>query len=363
MTDRLSRRRFFGVAAGGALLGTGAIKLSSSDYIDLQDEVFGNTNTENTIPQPQAVLPKALGKGSKVAITAPASGTSMGEVNRGAKFFRDMGCEVVVGKTIAERTFEFQYLSAPDRTRAAELMDYIKDPDVDCILCARGGYGILRILPYLDFRVIGQYPKIYLGFSDVTALINPIFSKTGIVSFHGPVASSSFNDFSMKSLKQTVFENGGFKPIVIKYPKVKTIVPGKARGRLVGGNLSVLTSLLGTPYEFDTRGAILFLEETFTEPYIIDRMITQLWVSGKLQACNAIAIGNFDGLDARRSFYPGRSYTIREVIEMRLKQLKLPAVMNLPFGHIKDNVTLPIGAEAELDADNATLTILQKPTL
>jgi muramoyltetrapeptide carboxypeptidase len=358
----LSRRKFIGFAAGTAAFGAGALRQNASDYHDLQDKAFADKlPTVPLLNEKKIILPKALAKGSKIAITAPASGTSMGEVNRGAKYFRNMGCEVVIGKTIAERTWEFQYLSAPDKTRAAELMEYITDPTVNCILCARGGYGVLRILPYLDFRVIGEYPKIYIGFSDITALINSIYARTGIVAFHGPVASSSFNEFSGKALQKILFVDGEFIPVKISNPKAKTVVPGKATGRLVGGNLSLVTSLLGSPFDVDTTGCILLLEETFTEPYIIDRMITQLWIAGKLQVCSGIAIGNFEGLDAKRNFYPGRSYTIREVLEMRLRQLKLPSVMGLPFGHVKDNVTLPIGAMAELDADKKTLTILEKP--
>lgn len=355
-----SRRKFIGIAAGTALFGTGALKQNAGATHDsLNDTPDGDLSV--TIPATSIILPKALAKGSKIAITAPASSTSLGEVSRGAKFFREMGCEVVIGKTIAERTFEFQYLSAPDKTRAAELMEYIADPTVNCILCARGGYGVLRILPYLDFRVIAENPKIYIGYSDITALINAIYAKTGIVAFHGPVASSFYNEFSRKALQRVIFAEGEYKPVQITNPRAETVVPGKASGRLVGGNLSLMASLLGTPYDVDTAGCILLLEDSFTEPYIIDRMITQLWLAGKLAACSGIAAGNFQGIDARRSFYPGRSYTIREVLQMRLRELELPSVIDLPFGHSKDNVTLPIGALAELDADKKTLTITERP--
>lgn len=349
-----------GLAGGAAFLGAGALWQNAEGFIDPQDEAFGG-RLPLTAVEKKIILPKALAKGSKVAITAPASGTSLGEVSRGAKFFRDMGCEVVIGKTISERTFEFQYLSAPDKSRAAELMEFIADPTVNCILCARGGYGVLRMLPYLDFRVIAEFTKIYIGYSDITALINAIYAKTGILTFHGPVASSFYNEFSRKSLRNVIFENAKFEPIQISNKRAETVVPGIAAGRLTGGNLSLMASLLGTPYDVDTAGSIMLLEDSFTEPYIIDRMITQLWLAGKLQSCSGIAIGNFQGMDAKRSFYPGRSYTIREVLQMRLKQLKLPAVIDLPFGHSKDNVTLPIGAMAELDAGKKTLTILEKP--
>ncbi len=360
MNGFFSRRKFLGLAGGAAIAGIAAAKQGGGGSHG-SDDSPAEINKPDISADKNAKYPKALVKGSKVAITAPASGTSMGEVSRGAKFFREMGCEVVIGKTISERTFEFQYLSAPDESRAAELMEYITDPTVNCILCARGGYGVLRILPFLDFDMITQNPKIYIGYSDITALINSINAKTGIITFHGPVASSFYNEFSRKSIRGILFENPKFEPVSISNKKAETVVPGMARGRLAGGNLSLMVSLLGTPYDIDTRGCILLLEDSFTEPYIIDRMITQLWLAGKLQACSGIAIGNFQGIDARRSFYPGRSYTIREVLQMRLKQLNLPSVIDLPFGHSKDNVTLPIGAMAQLDTETKSLIILEKP--
>ncbi len=356
------RRKFLSFMAGTALLGSSVVKAAAGEYKDDQDNIFdpGNGNNEG-FDAIKPVIPAGLKEGSKVAITAPASGTSLGEVSRGAELFRSLGCEVIIGDTIMKRTWDYNYLSAPDEVRAAELTGFIKRKDIDCILCARGGYGVMRILPYLDFSVIRENPKIFLGYSDITALVNSVYLLTNTVSFHGPVASSIMNGFAEKYIKKILFADKNFKPVTIDYPGVKTLVPGRANGRLVGGNLSLVTGLLGTPYEIDTRGAVLFLEETFIEPYKIDRMLTQLWAAGKLQEAEGFALGNFEALDAKRNFYPGRSYTIREVLEMRFTQLNKPTVLGLPIGHIKDNAVIPIGINAELDAHKKTLTVLERP--
>lgn len=364
-----SRRKFLSTVLVLSATGGGfSYAANKNDKEDLQDKAFYKNENKDSLDIVRdtskefvfQILPKALRKGSKIAITAPASGTSLGEVSRGAKFFRSMNCEVEVGDTIKERTFKYQYFSAPDEARAEEFMEFIERKDIDCILCARGGYGSARILPYLDFATIRKNPKIIIGFSDITALLNAIYCETGIVTFHGPVASSSYNDFTKKHVKEILFDNEDFQPIKIVAPNADIINGGKASGRLSGGNLSIVSTSVGTPYEIDTNEAILFLEETFTEPYKIDRMLTQLWNAGKLQTCKAVALGNFEGLDSRRSFYPGRSYTIREVLTNRFKDMNIPVILGLPFGHVKKNATLPIGINAELNADQKYLKILEK---
>ena len=333
---------------------------------DKQDSLFNEQKAEvappeiiEEIPAPVNIVPRGLKEGSKIAITAPASGTSLGEVSRGAKFFKSMGCEVEIGDTIQNRTFEYQYLSNSDEKRAEELNSFISRDDIDCILCARGGYGVMRIMPFIDYDIIKQKPKIFLGFSDITALLIGIYIKTGLITYHGPVASSFYNDFTQQNIKSILFSGGNeFPEIDISQAEVYT--GGSATGKFSGGNLSLVVSTLGTPYEIDTKDSVFFLEETFTEPYKIDRMLTQLWAAGKFGDCNAVALGYFEGLDARRSFYPGRSFTIRQVLERRFRDFGKPVVRDLPFGHKKDNLTIPLGIQARLNTDEMKLMILEK---
>lgn len=305
-------------------------------------------------------IPQGLKKGSKVAITAPASSTSLGAIAGGIRFFKNIGCDVIIGDTIKNYNSFNRYFSAPDEVRANELMQFYQDENINCIIAARGGYGSLRILPLLDFETIRRKPKILIGFSDISALLNAVFIKTRTISFHGPVASSNFDNFTNENLKNSIIFNKDFNKLVNKFPSMNVINEGIAQGRLVGGNLTVISSTLGTEYEIETDGAILFLEEISEHPYKIDRMLTQLWLAEKLQKASGIIFGYFHSIDSRRNFYPGYSFTIRQVIESRVKPLGIPAVFGLPIGHnSKMLMTLPIGTMAELDTSNKTLSLLE----
>ena len=249
------------------------------------------------------------------------------------------------------------YLSAPDEKRATEFMEFIEDPTVDAVVCARGGYGVMRILPLLDFAAIRQAGKVIMGFSDITALLVAVNQMSGLVTFHGPVASSSFDTFTVQSLESVILRTQ--PPKAFQDQRLTTIQPGLAQGRLTGGNLAMVVSTLGTRYEIDTRDAILFLEEINEEPYRIDRMLTQLWLAGKLQTCKAIAFGNFE---AKGISITGPSFTLEHVFHERIAPLGVPAIYGLPFGHVKSKLTLPIGIQAELDATKKQLTLLEPAT-
>jgi muramoyltetrapeptide carboxypeptidase len=241
--------------------------------------------------------------------------------------------------------------------RAEEFMTYATREDINAIICGRGGYGAMRLLPMLDFKLIQDNPKIIIGFSDITALINAIQLKTGIITFHGPTASSSFNEFNTAYFKKILAPGKDFKPVRITSSDIEIINKGTAEGPLVGGNLSIITGTLGTPYEIDTRGAILFIEETREQPYKIDRMLTQLWLAGKLQQASGIIYGKFTNLDAQKHFFPGMSYTVRQILEERTKPLNVPAIHSAPIGHEKYNATIPISIMATLDADHKQIII------
>lgn len=236
-------------------------------------------------------------------------------------------------------------------------MECIDDPNVDAVVCARGGYGVMRILPLLDFTAIRQAGKVIMGFSDITALLVAVNQMSGLVTFHGPVASSTFDPFTIRSLESVVLRSEIPEPF--RDQRLTTIQPGIAQGRLTGGNLAMVVSTLGTRYEIDTRDAILFLEEINEEPYRVDRMLTQLWLAGKLQTCKAIAFGNFRNCESKGISITGPSFTLQQVFHERIAPLGIPAVYGLPFGHVKSKLTLPLGIRAELDATNKQLTLLE----
>lgn len=347
-----SRRHF--LASLTALLGTAATALAHRDRRLIISDVPSEKSTV-----PAKILPPALKKGDTVGIVAPASGVDQSDIKSNIEFLKSIGLNVETGSAISKSQ---RYLAAPDNVRAAEFMEFIERSDINAILCARGGYGVMRILPMLDFGAIRRNPKIIMGYSDITALLIAVEQISGVVAFHGPVASSQFDNFTTKCFLKTVFapedEAVPKTSISVSDDSLLTLYKGSAVGRLTGGNLSMVISTLGTPYEIDTAGAILFLEEVSEEPYKIDRMLTQLWLAGKLHQCAGIALGQFKNCEATGKSDIELSFTLRQVLEQRISSLGIPAAYGLPFGHVKSKMTLPLGTRAELDAAKKTLTIL-----
>ncbi len=356
----ISRRDFISLLT---VAGLSPLVLNSKEAKDIdgnRNKYYFDENPENYKQKSSTrILPNALRPGSKIAITAPASPTSLGEIAGTIKILKNLGCSVEVGDTIKNKTSAFRYLSNSDDTRAKEFMDFVERKDIDCILCGRGGYGVMRILNLLDFEKIKNNPKIIMGFSDITALINSIYNISGLVSFHGPVASTPFDNFTLDYFKKVVYQSAKFSPVQFHSENITIINKGEAEGKLVGGNLRMLISTLGTPYEINTEGSILFIEEVSESAYQIDRMLTQLILSGKLTDCNGIILGQFKDLDKRTSFFPTKSFTIREVLEQVIIPLKIPAIYGMPFGHIQNKLTLPIGTQAELNANKKNFSIVE----
>jgi muramoyltetrapeptide carboxypeptidase len=309
------------------------------------------------------IRPRALKEGSTIAIVAPASGVPQGEALDAAATLRNLGFKVKLGKYL---TKGFGYLASTDENRASEFMQYVRDPEVDCIMAVRGGYGVMRILPMLDFQEIRANPKVIIGYSDITALVNAVYQRSGLIAFHGPVATSTFDPYTLDSFRRTVMqpapageftESDEFKGSVFSEARASTVVPGKAQGRLVGGNLSLVAAVMGTPYEIDTKGKILFLEEIEEEPYHVDRMLTTLAIGGKLADCAGVALGRFYKCEANRGGEFHVSLSIEQVVRGILEPLKIPTVYGLSIGHIKSKLTVPVGALATIDADAKTIRI------
>lgn len=339
--------KFSGAAIGAVALGKFIPKAMGED---LDVPVLSLLHNDS-------VLPPLLKKDSLVAITAPGSPTNTGECRFGVKFLKDNFCRVVFGDTVAKQKNDFRYLSQTDEFRAAEFMSFIKNPDVNAIFAARGGYGASRILDLLDYDIISENPKLIIGFSDVTALLTAIYTRTKLVTYHGPVASSQLNEFSRMYLQKMIFENPKFEPAVYQSPTMQTIIPGRTAGRLIGGNLTVICGLMGTKYEIDTKDAILFLEDVSEDAYQIDRKLNQLKLAGKFDDAAGIMIGIFKNLNNRRNFYPNMGYTIKELYGQYFSNYEKPIVYDVPFGHLADNITLPIGTMAELDSRKGKLIL------
>lgn len=301
--------------------------------------------------------PKALKPGDVIGLAAPASPVDKPEkVDASVRKLEEFGFRVKVGRSCREK---YGYLSGPDEVRAEDINSMFDDREVDGIMCLRGGYGTPRILDRLDYDIIRRNPKVFVGYSDITAIHIAINQLCGLATVHGPMPSSDmledFDEFSKCSFFRTVMCN---EPLgELKNPPetdITSLVGGKSRGVVVGGNLSLIAATIGTPYEINTRGKLLLLEEVDEEPYSIDRMLTQLRLSGKLDDCCGIILGDWRNCDAKD---PERSLTLEEIFENDIKPLGKPIISNFKAGHCKTKVTVPLGVDAVLDADNGRLFI------
>ncbi len=310
------------------------------------------------------IKPKRLKEGDTIGLVTPGSFINENELKESRDNLEAMGFKVVNSKNILAKN---GYLAGTDKQRADDLHEMFSREDVNGIVSARGGYGCTRILPMLDYNLIKNNPKVLVGYSDITALLFGIFKETGLVCFHGPVGISTFNKFSVDNFTDVLIyphnrlalynanEQGKGK----SYQPV-TIRSGKARGKLVGGNLSLVVSVIGTPYDIDTEGKIIFLEEVGEEPYRIDRMLTQMLESGKFEKAAGVALGVFSNCVPK----PDESgiissFSVPEVLFDRLFNLNIPVVYGMSFGHITNKFTLPFGIEAELDSLEQKLTLLE----
>jgi len=304
------------------------------------------------------IKPPRLKKGDTVGLIAPASCVfEPATIREGRETLESLGYKVKTGKHIAAK---YGYLAGTDEQRVSDLHDMFRDDSVKAIFALRGGYGSMRLLSLIDYKLIRSHPKILMGYSDITSLCLGIFAKTGLVTFHGPVAISSFSEYTQRYFYQIVQSTDPVGEVALPEPDnplrptahLATIRSGKASGRLIGGNLTLLTALLGTPYEPDFRDTILFLEETGEEPYDIDRMLTQLLLTGKLDQVNGIIFDLCPDCEPR-NYKPAFStnLSLEEVLQDRLGHLKCPVLFGLKVGHEADKPTMPLGIQVTLDAD------------
>lgn len=312
----------------------------------------------------EPLKPRRLEPGMTVGLIAPASPPDEKEGIRFAiDVIRSLGFKVKEGEHLYAQN---RYLAGSDRQRADDVNRMFADPEVDAIFCLTGGYGTPRILPLIDYDAVLRNPKAVLGYSDITAILNALYARAGLVGFHGPVAMRNFGDYALAEFKKVLMEPTA--PVTIASPppfetrpgwverknRITRFAGGKASGPLIGGNLTLVSLLQGTPYDPDYDGAILFLEDVHEAPYRIDRMLTQLWLAGKLQQLAGVVLGRFTDADA-----DGNTFSLEEIFERRFADLGIPVIRGLMIGHMADIATVPIGIRAELDADAGTLTLLE----
>jgi len=307
--------------------------------------------------------PARLKTGDTVALINPAGATfNSVDVDVARETLGALGLDVKLGEYVLSRR---GYFAGTDDERARDLNAQFADADVRGIFTVRGGWGSSRLLPLIDFGLIRKNPKVVMGYSDITVLLLAIHAQTGLVTFHGPVGISSWNSFTVQFVRQILLE---VQAVTLKNPteigdnltqvedRVQVITPGTARGKLLGGNLTVLSAIIGSPYVPDWRGAILFLEDTEEGIYRIDRMLTQLKLAGVLNQISGFVFGKCTRCG------PGESYgslTLEEVLNDHIRPLGIPAWFGAMIGHVPKVFTLPLGIEAEIDAGAGTIRLLE----
>lgn len=302
------------------------------------------------------VKPKMLEAGNLIAVVASASNLKAEYLARGVAELERLGFRVKHRADILDKAW---YTAGNDQRRADELMEAFADPEVSAVWAARGGYGVMRLLPLLDESVLRANPKIFIGYSDLTALHLYLYRRFGWVTFHGPMAAKDLaggtDHYDLETLLAALTQTAPMGDI--KSPKTEMLHRGSGSavsGRLLGGCLTLIAAMMGTPDELDTRDSILFLEDTGTRPYALDRMLQQLRQAGKFDEVRGIVFGEMT--DCVQNAEQG--YSIQDVLAECTADLRVPVMFGLPSGHSPiGNLTLPLGVLATLDVERGVLSV------
>ena len=313
----------------------------------------------------ELIKPRQLKKGDTIGIVSPSSGLwERSRLWSAIENIESMGYKVKLADNVYKNTY---YLAGDDEERAQGLHHMFEDDTVDAIFCSQGGYGAARLWEYLDFATIKHNPKIFLGYSDTTALHIAMIQKTGLVTFHGPDALDMGNrrktPYTLEGLMKAITCNGPIGSIKMARDdkKVVRVVPGIITGPVTGGNITLICSTLGTPYEIDTKGKILFIEDLDVEPWSMDHLFMHLYNAGKLHDAIGFVIGECVNCVPKKidsAFYSQRS--LEDVIFDIFERIGKPTIYGLPIGHTKEIATIPLGVCGVLDATEGTFNIIEK---
>lgn len=315
-----------------------------------------------------SVTPKALRPGNTIAIISPAAPSPQEKITAGIAYLQAQGFHV---QLMPHALDDNNYLAGSDEARLADLHAAFADTTIDGILCARGGYGTTRLLEKINWDLIRQNPKVFIGFSDLTALLLPMFERTGLIGFHGPMLTSNLiepiqqDDITHDMLWNTVCGNQGL-PYVIPTQKqqYQCLYKGEATGRLIGGNLSLLAALCGTPWQPNLEGAVLFIEDWHERFYSIDRQWTQMRQAGLFNGVAAIVLGEFCDMTAGDDW---ANFGLPELFRSLISELReaafepVPSGFGLQFGHGEQTATLPVGVSCRFEAESGRLEVLTSP--
>jgi len=307
------------------------------------------------------IFPPKIQKRDTIGLITPAGVITHKQLDETIQKLTNLGLKTYYLPSVLSK---YGYFAGTDNERAEELMHMFTNKNIDAIWCVRGGYGGIRILDLLDYKKIKENPKAFIGYSDISALNTAIFQKTGLVTFHGPVGISTFTPFTKVSLNKVLFEPN--EKYLYPYEReirteqntefdFYTIKEGKAKGELIGGNLSVLESMVGSKYSPKFKNRIVYLEEIDERTYRVDKMLIHLLQTTDLKEAAGIVFGIFKGCDGDK--HP--SFSLKEMFEDIFKYIDIPIVYGFPFGHIKNKITIPTGVSAQLNASNKVLKLLE----
>jgi len=350
-----SRREFLRIAG-----------VSAVAALSLKLELAFSNETDKKI-----IKPPKLNQGDTVGLITPASPLFEAHqvIIEAIEKMNNLGYKVKLGKHVYKK---WGYLAGSDEERLEDIHMMFADQEVKAIIAIRGGYGTGRLLKHLNYDLIRNNPKIIHGYSDLTSLLIGIHQKTGLVTFHGPVAISTYTDYTKKYFYKALsepkpigeIEDAPYKENLQTSNRVWTVNSGIGSGKLTGGNLTLIASQMGTPFEIDTKDKILFIEEVGEEPQVVDRYLTQMDNAGKLEQCSGIVFDRMKSVhpaDFKSSYYSTLSK--EEIIADRIKKYKIPACLGLSLGHIANKPTLPLGVECKLDADAGRITIMESAVI
>ncbi|MDR1391851.1 MAG: LD-carboxypeptidase [Clostridiales bacterium] len=297
--------------------------------------------------------PKKLKKNDKVAVIAPSSPIDENKIKQAVSFLEKLELNIIIKSCCYNK---ISYLSGSDFLRAKNINESFSDKNIKGIFCIRGGYGAQRLLELLDYKTIFKNPKIFSGYSDITALHIFLNQKCNLITYHSPMIGTTLlrndlDEHTKDSFIDSIFEN---EKIINKNKfysyELYALVRGNAKGTLIGGNLSVITTSIGTPYEINTKNKILFIEEINEDLYKIDRMLTQLKLSKKLESCAGIVFGQFIKCNQEDN-----KYDIKSILNDIVKPINIPSLLNLNCGHGLPNITLEMGSKYEINGNKLIL--------